>query len=670
MLVRTLSMLLSLGFVISVGCKSDDAKDEPKQPAKPTSPANKRTKADTADAQIAKKPAPPKPPPSVKPVELEPGKDLYGDKLDDGTSVRMGTARFRHRGTPTAVAVSPDGSVVVSCAFGGNSMWDITTGKRLRGFKGCGKGLYFNADGTKLITTEREHIKVLDYVSAKTHQKLKVHDKYIQHLAVSRDRSKALTMSGDKSSKLVDLSTGKTLRTFKGKGWIRGIALSPDAAWAALHFEEFAVFNTATGKTLELALEGTPRADAYAFSPDSKRIAIGKFKKIQVWDLKTAKVVLQFDVPSSASALSYSPDGSVIAFAVGNDITLVDANTGKAKHVVKRPSRSGGKLVFSPDGKRLISIATFDTTIRVIDVDSGKELLERPAHHRTVSTIAFAKGGSRVISAGEWGVVRAWNRSNGVQQAVWRPHGSEFRRKAVAPSKDSRFLAVAGGSRVVHLWDTAAGKATKTLTITAKGRFQGASSVAINPDASVVAALTRSHAVVWEVKTATQRAAWAIPKHTTMLALSPDGKFAATVVSHYKDATSNLISLWDTTTGKLAHALTGHTKRVSKIRFLPDGRLVSLSDDNTVRFWDVKAGKELSKMGRSSPRDIAVSEDGKRIAIADGWGNVEIWELSGPVIVHKLKLHIWFKAIALSADGKTFASADATNNVVLWQLPR
>ena len=52
--------------------------------------------------------------------------------------------------------------------------------------------------------------------------------------------------------------------------------------------------------------------------------------------------------------------------------------------------------------------------------------------------------------------------------------------------------------------------------------------------------------------------------------------------------------VWDATTGREIHALKGHTTTVRSVHWSPDGRrLVSGSDDRTVRVWDSKTGREL-----------------------------------------------------------------------------
>ena len=68
---------------------------------------------------------------------------------------------------------------------------------------------------------------------------------------------------------------------------------------------------------------------------------------------------------------------------------------------------------------------------------------------------------------------------------------------------------------------------------------------------------------------------------------SPDGR-ALTSVSW-----DDTIRLWDVSTGRLLHTLTGYTGRVYSVAFSPDGRTLasggdSGQDDNYIYLWDVE----------------------------------------------------------------------------------
>jgi WD40 repeat protein len=74
------------------------------------------------------------------------------------------------------------------------------------------------------------------------------------------------------------------------------------------------------------------------------------------------------------------------------------------------------------------------------------------------------------------------------------------------------------------------------------------------------------------------------------VAFSPNG---TRIVSGSDD---NTLRLWDARSGQpIGAPLLGHESWVLSVAFSPDGtRIVSGSDDNTLRLWDAKSGQPIS----------------------------------------------------------------------------
>ena len=77
--------------------------------------------------------------------------------------------------------------------------------------------------------------------------------------------------------------------------------------------------------------------------------------------------------------------------------------------------------------------------------------------------------------------------------------------------------------------------------------------------------------------------------------------------------------------------LKGHSEDVYSVSFSPDGkRIVSGSEDNTLKVWDAQTGKEtLTLKGHSSSvNSVSFSPDGNRIVSGSTDKTVKVWDLS------------------------------------------
>jgi WD40 repeat protein len=109
------------------------------------------------------------------------------------------------------------------------------------------------------------------------------------------------------------------------------------------------------------------------------------------------------------------------------------------------------------------------------------------------------------------------------------------------------------------------------------------------------------------------------------------------IVSGSDDET---VRIWDAVSGTIQHTLKGHTGWVSSVAFSFDGlRIVSGSHDDTVRIWDAVSGTiQYTMEGHTDyVTSVTFSSDGLRIVSGSHDHTVRIWDAVSGTIQHTLE---------------------------------
>lgn len=127
--------------------------------------------------------------------------------------------------------------------------------------------------------------------------------------------------------------------------------------------------------------------------------------------------------------------------------------------------------------------------------------------------------------------------------------------------------------------------------------------------------------------------------------------------------------------GAIVRELTGHTKKVTALAFLPGGkRALTGSDDRTMRLWDLETGQPIRefKGGQNNFVSLAVSADGRRAYSSANTfgGGLLVWDLETGKEIQRLvpKENNIFGALALSPKGKRLLAAGLSTSH-LFDLP-
>jgi RNA polymerase sigma factor (sigma-70 family) len=322
------------------------------------------------------------------------------------------------------------------------------------------------------------------------------------------------------------------------------------------------------------------------------------------------------------------------------------------------------RIVLSPDGKQVLASAHAGNWLW--DARTGKETplatdLRRATFLATEDRLlAIKKAEGRTVL---WDV-------NAAKETAQLPLEVSPTDK-VALSTDGKTLvcgsglggARAGQGKLVFI-DTARGMVRHSVDLEASKRVW---SLTVSADGSVLAVHYIDNSVeVWDAKTHTVLFSVAWKSNTLgQIDLSPDGRTLAAAV-HGEEQ----VRFWDVRAQKELEPLALNLGRSTRaVAFSPDGKLLAVTLEEGVGLWDRTTRKEVRRLPgkESGVRCPVFSRDGQRLAVADGRG-VELWDLKTGQPCHDFGHGHTVNAVAFSPDGQTIVSgaARADNLVRTW----
>lgn len=455
------------------------------------------------------------------------------------------------------------------------------------------------------------------------------------------------------------------------------VTFSPDSRTLAIadHTNVVKLWDVATRRPLK-TLVGPQGAvsNSLSFSPDGNLLAVGRHPFVLLWDVAVDEVRAELITAGSPFA-AFSRDGKLLAAGDSSGKFTIWAWDGaRAEERVVQPY-GGGKLVFSPDGKRLV---TGGVAACVWDAGTGREVARLPDESAAIQDIAISHDGKTVAFGTYDRQVKLWNlETNEVDCRASRGpvHTVTF-------SPDDAALFTGGEDTVVRQWLVAAEPEPRVL---AQARVK---SLAFAPTSELLAAACLDGSLrLWDAGTGREVAK--LEAHVTgefagaptfaganAVAFSPDGKWLA---SGGGDPNAKL---WDTDTWQLRNTLNqGQGRSVFSVAFSPDSLTLGASCKSMnvlgppARLWDVAAGIEkISLPGQHwAVPTVEFSSDGKRIATGQQFGTIALWDARTgrevATLASRTAAHHNINSVAFSPDGKLLVTAGNEGTIKLWDVP-
>jgi Tol biopolymer transport system component len=282
------------------------------------------------------------------------------------------------------------------------------------------------------------------------------HDGGVLFAAFSRDGSRLVTASGDKTAHIWDVKTWKEIAVLRGhEDTVNSAAFSPAGSHIVTSSEDKTtrIWEAATWKEITVLRDHEDPVNSAAFSPDGSRVVTASDDKTaRIWEVKTWKGIAALrGHEGSVNSAAFSPDGSRIVTASEDKTARIwDTKTRKEIALLRGHESSVNSVAFSPDGLRIVT-ASEDQTARIWDVKTWKEIAVLRGHDESVTSAAFSPDGLRIITTSSDRTARIWDVASAKEIVILRGHEGSVNFAAFSP--DGSRIVTASGDNTARIWD-------------------------------------------------------------------------------------------------------------------------------------------------------------------------------------------------------------------------
>ncbi len=485
-----------------------------------------------------------------------------------------------HRQDVTALAFSPDDSLVATCDISGRvQMFRTETGERLwrndvhsAPINAC----LFTPDGQRLLTASSDD--TVGQLDVGTGQDLfrdaLAHGAPVLSMAITPDGRWLITAADDGKVRVWDLVQRRADVLAGVEGHPSTVAISRDAT----------MFCTA-------GLVGHANDDEQAQGPKSV---------VQFWDFAARTEIpnTRMDAGMIWSA-TFPPRAGHVLLVGGRGARLEKIGGGET--MTFSPHGAVASANFSPD-KTVIVTAGSDAAVKLWNAKTGEALKKiATGHAGPVNWAMYSPCGDYILTASDDKTARLWDANTFEEELRLDQHPEAVRHAAFSPN--GQYIVTSCNDGNARVW-----RLNGELFATLSGHNAAVLCAAFSPNGKAIVTTSEdTTARIWNVDNF-RRGGNQLVGHTaavTSASFSPDNQ---RILTSSADASAKL---WDTVECQEVLTLKGHSEAVMSATFSPDGRsALTASRDGTAIVWlteEWREGRPIYQPAPGKQREFAIS---------------------------------------------------------------
>ncbi len=487
----------------------------------------------------------------------------------------------------------------------------------------------FTPDGKWIVTASFDKtLRLWDRKTLRSVRTMSGHTGLVLSIAVTADGKRIASGGMDNTIKIWDVPINGPVASHAGHtGAVRAVAVSQDGKW---------IISGGADKTVRIRgiADGKPVRTLDGHQAPVVAIAARKDGKQVATATETGALRLfnpTDGMPNGAAVGAHAGPITGLLYAPNNAFVVTSGADGFVrKWPVTLPttvSATGHTAVItaldvSKNGS-MVATASADKTARLWQRTDGKPLRPLDAHPAAVTAIAFSPNSSQVATGCADKMPRVFRTSDGKLQKPFPAHAAAI--TAVALSANGKLLVAGDASGAVRIYKIA----DAAVQAMPAGHGGPITAVTFTANSSQVVTASRDKTVrVFSAADGKLVRTIDVGAEATALGLSSNGQ----VVIGASDKQIRIVTLAD---GKTVRTLTGHEAVVTDVEFSSNNsRVVSAAADGRVRAWEVKTGHVLQHFAAAgSVAGVGFSNDNRTIAFAGADKRVHIETISVQMVI-------------------------------------